>query len=237
MTGEGPQDLRDVYMPRTGKINPDGTPERVMLPTYMKDIAPLAVAAMDQGVVGLTRRLYRMAINKLHPALTTISQMLNNQDYYGNQIRNADDDLVTTIEKEAKFAIGNFRPFSVQGIQRREGGIKEKGQAVIGIMPAPRELTDTPAMRMIREINLTNRPAGGYTSEQQARRQFRRESAVSGIDRRGLMFKSLSKEERARVLEVATPEETALFLNAIQPQPKVKSSQLKAVKLKEVKLK
>jgi hypothetical protein len=210
MTGEGPKDLMDVYMPRTGRMKPDGTPERVMLPTYMKDIAPLALAGAREGAVGLVKRGYSMALNKLHPLITTIGQMLHNQDYYGNQIRNEGDDTVTTIKKEADFVIKNFRPFSVQGVIQREGGVKEKAQAVVGLMPAPRELTDTPAMRMIHNINLAKRPAGGYTSEQQQKREDKRRAQQSE-DLRPELFKRLSNEDKARVMEVATPEEREIF--------------------------
>lgn len=213
MTGEGPKDLRDVYMPRTGRIGPDGEPERVMLPTYMKDIAPLAIAAGEGGAVGLVRRTYRMALNKLHPALTTIGQMLENQDYYGNQIRNENDGLVDTVKKEAFFVAKNFQPFAVQGVAQRAGGPKEKAQAVIGLMPAPRELTDTPAMKLIRDINKANRPAGGYTAEQQAKRDVRH-AATQGRDLRHLMFKNLAIADRKRVLAVATPSERGIFLAA-----------------------
>src|SRR5207244_2485700 len=100
MTGEGPKDIQDAFMPRTGRKKPDGTDERVMLPTYMKDIAPLAIAG-KRGFIPLVSRAVSMAENKLHPTLTMIGQMLHNQDYYGNQIRNIDDGLVQTVLKEA----------------------------------------------------------------------------------------------------------------------------------------
>jgi hypothetical protein len=210
MTGEGPKDLMDVYMPRTGRKKADGSDERVMLPTYMKDIAPLALAASREGAVGLVKRSYSMALNKMHPAVTTFGQMTANQDYYGNQIRNADDGLVSTIQKEIEFVAKNFRPFSVQGVIQREGGLKEKAQAVIGLMPAPRALTDSPAMRLMHDINAGKRPAGGYDAAQQQKRADKR-AAQQGQDLRPEIFKRLSKDDKARVLELATPEEKAIF--------------------------
>jgi hypothetical protein len=209
MTGEGPQDVQDAFMPKTGRKKADGTDERVMLPTYMKDIAPLALAG-KRGFIPLVSRGVEMALNKLHPTLTMLSQMLHNQDYYGNQIRNVDDPLVKTALKEALFLIKQWKPFSIQGVIQREGGLKEKVQAVAGIMPAPGELTRTPAMQLIHEINLGKRPAGGYT-EQQAQRREDRHAASEGQDLRLTLFKRLSQEERDRVMDVATPEEQEIF--------------------------
>lgn len=209
MTGKGPQSIQDAFMPQTGRKKPDGTDERVMLPTYMKDIAPLALAG-QRGFIPLVSRGVGMAQNKLHPTLTMLSQMFHNQDYYGNQIRNADDSLVQTVKKEALFAIKQWKPFSVQGVMQREGGVKEKLQAVAGIMPAPGELTRSPAMQLIHEINLGKRPAGGYTEQQQQRRADKH-AASQGGDLRLTLFKRLSEDERQRVLDVATPEEKGIF--------------------------
>lgn len=216
MTGKGPQSIQDAFMPRTGRRKADGTEERVMLPTYMKDVYPLALATGREGVTGLVSRGYRMAVNKLHPALSSIGQMIHNQDYYGNQILSPDDPLIQQhptmgkIFREAEFIAKQFQPFSFRGVGQREGGVKEKLQAVAGIMPATRELTDTPAMRMIHDINIAKRPSGGYTMMQQQKREDRKK-AQSGLDLRPMLFKRLSNEEKARVLEVATPEERAVF--------------------------
>jgi hypothetical protein len=38
MTGEAPQDWRDALMPRTGRLDRNGNPQRLSLPTYIKDI-------------------------------------------------------------------------------------------------------------------------------------------------------------------------------------------------------
>jgi hypothetical protein len=38
MTGQAPQDWRDALMPRTGRLDRNGNPQRLSLPTYIKDI-------------------------------------------------------------------------------------------------------------------------------------------------------------------------------------------------------
>lgn len=167
--GEPPRDMQDLFMPRTGRKKPDGTDERVMLPTYMKDIAPLAVATAAEGATGLAKRGFQMAKNKLHPLLTDITQMLDNKDYYGNQIAAQGDPLMTTISKEAAFVFKSFVPFSVKGVQQREGDIPEKVESFFGIMPAAKELTESPAMRRMREIAASRVPAGGRTQEEAER--------------------------------------------------------------------
>ena len=52
--------------------------------------------------------------------------------------------------------------------------------------------------------------AGGYTEQQQQRRDDKR-AAAAGADLRLPLFKRLSSEEREKVMEVANPEEKAIF--------------------------
>ena len=63
-TGEGPQETRDYFYPKTGRTRADGSEDRVSFPGYMKDLyayghAPLATAS-----------------HKLHPVFETTAEML-----------------------------------------------------------------------------------------------------------------------------------------------------------------
>lgn len=165
-TGEGPKELSDYFMPRTGRMNPDGSPERVMLPTYMKDIAPLAVAAGRRGAVGFTSRLGTMIQHKIHPFFNMLSQMWQNKDYYGTEIRHEGDNLVQSLKKEAAFVLKQFQPFSFSGFEKREGGPVEKTEAIIGIMPASHELTMSAAEELAHKYYIDQLPQGARTQEQ-----------------------------------------------------------------------
>jgi hypothetical protein len=81
-TGERPKELRDYFFPKTGRKRPDGTDERASLPGYFKDL------------YAVTRDFPASAIetvsHKVHPAFTMLVDLLQNEDYFGTEIRNAD---------------------------------------------------------------------------------------------------------------------------------------------------
>ena len=60
-TGESPKDFKDVYAPRTGRFV-NGRPERVWMPSYMKDIigvyarVPSTMASSSSSSSSSTRR-------------------------------------------------------------------------------------------------------------------------------------------------------------------------------------
>lgn len=135
-TGKGPEELKDYYFPKTGEINPDGSPERISLPSYMKDIYAYYEAPV------------KTVSHKLHPVISAISQMLENKDYYGTEIRNADDSKVKQVRDMFEFALKQFEPFSLRNYQQRieKGGSKSQAvQSFFGITPAPASIdrTDT----------------------------------------------------------------------------------------------
>ena len=131
MTGEGPQELKDYFFPRTGRKNPDGSPERLSMPSYMKDV----YAYYD--------RPGRTLVNKIHPALSIIGDMLRNNDYYGTDIRNAEDPIVKQALDELKFTGKQMAPFSLQGaLQNRQLGATPGGTIApfFGVTPAPKHI-------------------------------------------------------------------------------------------------
>lgn len=101
-TGEAPQEMKDYFFPRTGEKDADGNPERVQLPSYMKDVFAYAGHPWDT------------VKHKVNPILSAVYQMLNNEDYFGDQIRNPTDPLVTQLAQEAKYVGQQFTPFSIR---------------------------------------------------------------------------------------------------------------------------
>jgi hypothetical protein len=153
-TGKGPQELQDSFMPKTGQKLPDGSDERVILPTYLKDILPVFKAGHDFGPFGAASRLERMAVNKQGPAINMITRMLENKDFYGTEIRHPNDSMVRQAEDEVRFMVSQFKPFSFQGVSRRvEKTPMAKYESLTGIMPVNKELTRTKAMQMISDYN------------------------------------------------------------------------------------
>ena len=191
-TGKGPQSLQDYFMPLTGKKNPDGSDERVIFPSYMKDILPLAKAAAH-GPFKLITRLSEMVVNKAQPMFSAIGQMLRNKDFYGTQIRNVDDPIVQQSKQELEFVAKQFLPFSIRGAQRRQSERPEaKVESFAGIMPAPGELTRTDAEQKMYEIMKSKFAEGGVTPEARARSDIKKQ--IVDEQRKGKAMPELKSE-------------------------------------------
>lgn len=128
-TGQGPQELKDYLFPRTGGTRLDGSPERIVLPTYIKDIYSWAT------------RPAQTAQNKASPLISLTGEALQNRDFYGDIIANRDDPLVKQVGDALSWAAKSVTPFSIQGSTRM---FKDQGRptwesvlGAIGVQPAP----------------------------------------------------------------------------------------------------
>ena len=80
-----PESWQDLYEPRTGRMNPDGTPERVTAPGPLKDYSlPLQVQP-SRGVHMLDQPLESLS-HKLSLGIGTAVELVKNKDYYGHEI-------------------------------------------------------------------------------------------------------------------------------------------------------
>ena len=132
LTGEGPKELKDYFFPRTGKTTKYGTPDRLSLPSYMKDVYEYGHDA--------TQTL----INKAHPIIPLMQQMATNRDYFGYPITDRHhEDPQQFLTDYIKFIGKGVLPFSVQGIMHaadKDESMK-KYLALIGLTPAPGYIT------------------------------------------------------------------------------------------------
>lgn len=168
-TGEAPRELKDYFYPRTGRKNPDGTEERIQLPSYMRDVG-------DYG-----RHPVQTLVNKLHPLAGTLRDMLANQDFYGHEIHNPDDPMVQQAMQQAKYVASQFEPFGVRNAttQIQQGQGHSAALNFIGITPAPREETRTAAdLRMSQEMG---RRARGNLTPEEVEKQGQRRSLLGAL--------------------------------------------------------
>jgi hypothetical protein len=153
---KAPKTLLDYYYPTTGKTKPDGTQERIAIPSYMKDVFAYKI----EGGTTLT--------NKLNPEISAIIDMLNNKDYYGTEIRNPNDPLVQQLKNLANYQASQFVPFTISNlINRQQAGDTSWNaylQSFSGITPAPSYITRTPLQTQI--SNLYDKRFGGGTQTQ-----------------------------------------------------------------------
>lgn len=170
LTGQGPQELKDYFYPRNGDTNKDGTPARLALPTYMKDVYSYGNDVKRFVTIG--GNPFRTVLNKAHPAIGIIAEMLENRDYYGVEIRNSDDPLIQQVWDDVKFAGKSFEPFSFQGIERNLSQSKTSAKSFlpfVGVTPAPKEISQTEAEQLMSKYAEDNRTVGTRTKAEKER--------------------------------------------------------------------
>lgn len=158
-TGKGPTSMWDLYHPQTGTKDSDGNPNRVVLPTYMKDVFAYSAHPV------------RTLTNKMNPLLSMTADALANKNFYNDEIYDTPDfssGFVKGLVSSAKAAgqVGAFAakeslPFVLQNIsegQKRGESIADIAPSMIGVTPASREATRTKAQNLMHDILARRQP-------------------------------------------------------------------------------
>lgn len=138
-TGKGPEELRDYFFPKTGEVDAQGRDVRLSMPTYMKDVYHYA-----HDPVGTVE-------GKVHPAISLGMEMLNNKDFFGREIRHADDPIVKQMSDEAKHFAENFLPMGIKnlGTSIASGQSNaEKAANFVGVTRAPAWVSESTAEQL-----------------------------------------------------------------------------------------
>jgi len=155
-TGDQPKGM-DYWAFRTGGVDEHGTAERMVLPSYMKDL----LAYMKEPGTTL--------MNKSHPALSLVADLVRNKDYYGVEINHADDNVFKRIADEGKYVAKAFEPFWIRGVRKeidREASPLRLALPQVGIMPAPKKMVQTEAEELAYTYAQQKLPVGSRTQEQ-----------------------------------------------------------------------
>ncbi len=153
-TGKAPESTEDYFFPRTGGVKPDGSPDRIALPTYMRDVAAVT-HRMDRGVPQVIQNVWDTAKGKLNPGITTVVEMLNNKDFRDHPIRNPQDSTVQQASDMALHLLSQFESFSSRTLRQRLGegaGIGSSLQGLVGISSAPGRVTSNPEINDYYEL-------------------------------------------------------------------------------------
>lgn len=164
MSGLLPKKPIDYFFPQTGNLDAQGNPERVSLPTYMKD------------VFSYNESISRTLMHKLHPMWSTLAEMYQNENYYGQEIETPGASWMEHRKQDAKYLAGQFFvPISLKSAQQRistgAGGPGAVLGAEFGIVPAPRYIGQTKAEKLAYELSNRHQargPHGEATTEQWA---------------------------------------------------------------------
>lgn len=141
-TGKPPDELEDYFFPKTGKMRPDRTQDRISLPTYVKDVYAYGHDITNFLKYGTdpTNTLQ----NKLHPLLGVISQMISNKDFFGGAIRSPGDSVVRQLQDEAEYLAAQITPFGIRNYEQ-QAKLDKQEMSIAGYLTNPSMIGVTPA--------------------------------------------------------------------------------------------
>lgn len=160
-TGKGPEEPKDYFFPKTGQLDEAGRPQRASLPTYVKDIYHYFT---EPG---------KTLANKVAPIWSVFGEMVRNEDFYGTEIRGADDPLVDQMKELAEYGLHAIEPFGVRNYERdvqMRNPTFDKMQRFVGVVPAPAAIEKSKAERLASELAQEHIPAGSRTHGEAQRR-------------------------------------------------------------------
>lgn len=163
-TGENPSDTRDYFFPRTGKLDAGGRPQRVALPSYMKDLVS------DWHDFPNIKKMGASFYHKLNPLIGVTVDMLRNRDFYDVEIYHEDDPGLKPLRDALGYALASAKPFSVSGAMKlrddSNAGAQEFVLPFFGIVPAKKALSMTAAESKAADIIHDLMPVGTRTQSE-----------------------------------------------------------------------
>jgi hypothetical protein len=160
LTGKAPEEPKDYFFPKTGRKNPDGSDERLSLPTYAKDWFAYGTQPT------------RTVKNKLHPLWGLLADVATNKDFFNVEVRHPGDPISEQLNDVAKHIGKEFLPLSVRNYQKMQKTAPETKQknlwvSLTGITSAPSYITRSPAQKLMYRYIVENIPDKTKTKEQQ----------------------------------------------------------------------
>jgi N12 class adenine-specific DNA methylase len=209
-TGENPKDARDLQWPRNGRLNPDGTPQRLAPATYMKDVAAYlgGFLGANGGVERGVRQAATTVQHKMNPLLSMLAEAWRNEDFYGTEVRHKDDPPAQQLLDLAKFAVGGFTPYSFQGLKKEMksgASLLEASPAMFGLPPAAAQVSRDPLHQALIEYQREHRMTGARTKQQAEKSDLRR--TIIGAKSRGDEETLHDAEQQAREGGFFTPKQ------------------------------
>jgi hypothetical protein len=163
-TGKGPEETKDYFFPKNGELDEQGRPQRVSMPTYIKDIYHYGTHPL------------KTVESKVAPIWSLFAEMIHNRDFYGTAIRNEDDPYIQQLQELALHAAKAAIPIGVRNYQRETklgSSLATRAEQFVGVSPAPTDLNASPAERMAREYSAARTPDEPRTKESAERRELR----------------------------------------------------------------
>lgn len=173
LTGRRPTKLVDLLFPESGLVDAFGQPVRLALADFVKDMV-----ADFRNFPHLGKMASEFS-RKLAPFWNMGAEMYRNEDFWGTEIFTRKqlgepelDHVMRNLWEGIQYVGKSALPFSVKGSQRlQQSGATRIGMLgpLVGVVPAPRYATQTPAEARAAEIMRLQLPKMPQTKEQAAK--------------------------------------------------------------------
>lgn len=170
LTGEYPQSMRDLFFPRTGATDEYGRPERVSFPSYIKDVYHYGAPFGRGGPVEGLKEAGKTVQRKMHPAITSVLEWMENEDWQGTEIRNADDPVMRQIIDTAQYFGKQYLPFSFRYMVDPRYSKGERVASFFGVTPAPVDVKTSNTEIFVNKF-ISEKSQPGTRTKQTAERQ------------------------------------------------------------------
>lgn len=151
LSGQLPTGM-DYVFPRSGQMNPDGTPGRLTSPFNTREAVMLKAHADEHNswLGGAMQLMW----NKM--VLQPVAELATNKDFFGNKLYDTNAPWYKAALQAVDSTLGRtFNPISIAGADRaKEQGGGKLGQALsyAGFGPGPKYVNETPLERRINHL-------------------------------------------------------------------------------------
>jgi hypothetical protein len=190
INGEPPEDWQDVMIgAKTGKIMSNGSPERVGIASYMKDL------------MGMSKHPIKTAINKVMFA-NMLSEIYHNADYSGTEIMRSKGTLAQQAGDIASYAGKQVLPYGFSGMMGTGRSPVISAGGFFGLKGIGREYTNTTAQQHIDDILRAKAPTQRTDETAQKGKLMSELRQLGWEGRRGEMEQRMQAARQAGLITV-----------------------------------
>lgn len=181
-TGKAPEEMLDLFAPKTGGTSTRGTPERTMLPfaAHGRELVHMAAPFMSEGALGTDSPLSGVTqemSNKVASLPRNLVQAYENEDYAGNKIGDTTGSTgwAGSVPARVGHVLSGFAPFGLteQGGKLKGSNLGGVERRLLGMRPAGMEIADPQNFRDMRWTQELKKEAKQHKSE--ARKEGQKE--------------------------------------------------------------
>ena len=214
LTGKKPETMADYFFPKTGEVNPNGSDERLQLPSYFKD------------AMGASHHPFQTIGAKLASPIHILTDLIQNRDYWGNQVYDPNDWAGQRGIDVVKYLAKTTAPFALQSYEQgAKGGPGRFAMSLLGVRPVPREYANSPAQNVIDSYNqmmratTTTKESAALKSLKRDLTQLAKDQDTAGFEERASQAVEAGEITRQAVKEIVKESQEPAGLSRFTSLP------------------